>query len=238
MKKILLSIILLLLMTGCTATYEIKVSNEKIYENLTVLESRGKSKEKVDELGNTFETYAKKYGTKNKIITSFYYLYSDQGCVENCSYYNNKYINNEENIGYLLSNTFSFEEYKDSAIANELLPGFSSEYDGRYLTISGGNSWNFINGYNNLDKITINIETNYKITSTNGKKINNTTYQWNVYKGNTDGLKGVYIVIDTKEIIKEKKSSLISYIIIVIVLIVLIFVGIFLSNKNKQENSI
>lgn len=237
MKKILLSIILLLLMTGCTATYEIKISNGKISESLTVLESKDRSKEKVDEIGNTFEMYAKKYEVQNKIITSFYYLYSDQGCVENCSYYKNEYIDNEENIGYSLSNTFSFEEYKDSTLANELLPGFSSEYDGRYLKISGGNSWNFINGYNNLDKITINIETDYKVTSTNGKRVNN-TYQWNVYRGNTEGLKEMYIVIDTKEPIKENKSSLFSYIIIVIVLIAVILIGIFLSNKNKQENSI
>ena len=37
-KKIILGIFLVLLMTGCTSDYKIKISNGKVYEELTIFE--------------------------------------------------------------------------------------------------------------------------------------------------------------------------------------------------------
>ena len=236
MKKLIVGLIIVLFMTGCSATYKIKVKDNKIEEELTVLESSSKANTSVDESGRTFKDYALIYGQTDNINTIFYYQYGDEGCTSDCSYYDKKYTDNNLSVGFTLSHAFNFDEYQYSTLANELLPSFSSEYDGRYIKVSGGSTWNFINGYKSLDSITITLESDYKVISTNGSK-NGNVYTWEITKDNYNKLKSLYFIIDTTEKVEKNKIRLIHIFLLVIVSAV-IAIGYNLFKKRKQDDSI
>lgn len=237
MKRIIIGVLAILLMTGCSAEYNLKIVDDKVEETLEVIETNSNYFDIQDDSGRSFKDYSKKYGETKRIYTNYYNQYSDTECENECFVYDKKYINENNKVGFSLNHSFSLEDYKNSTIASELLPGFNSTYDGQYLEISGGTSWNFINGYENLEDITITIETNYKVVKTNGKRVGN-TYSWKIHKGNVEGLNQLYLMVDTKEEIKEEKTSIIVYIVILILILISVIIGYNLLKKNKEYNSI
>ena len=256
MKRIIIGVLAILLMTGCSAEYNLKIVDDKVEETLEVIETNSNYFDIQDDSGRSFKDYSKKYGETKRIYTNYYNQYSDTECENECFVYDKKYINENNKVGFSLNHSFSLEDYKNSTIASELLPGFNSTYDGQYLEISGGTSWNFINytvgaEYNPNDNnkiyiryaeagrepITITIETNYKVVKTNGKRVGN-TYSWKIHKGNVEGLNQLYLMVDTKEEIKEEKTSIIVYIVILILILISVIIGYNLLKKNKEYNSI
>lgn len=236
-KRIIIGLLVIFLMTGCSAKYNLKIKDNKVEESLEVIETNSNYFDVQDDSGRSFKDYSKSYGETKKIYTNFYNQYSDNECNSDCEIYDKKYKNENNSIGFSLSHDFAFEDYKNSTLAIELLPGFYSNYDGQYLEIYGGTSWNFINGYENLEDITITIETDYKVVRTNGKRLGN-TYSWTIHKGNVEGVNQLYFVIDTKEELKESKINIIFYIIIIVIIIFAIIIGYYLLKKNKEENRI
>ena len=232
--KIVIAIFFLLLMTGCSANYSIKISDGKINESFEVIENDLTIASIKNEVGRSFKDYAKSYGSTYDTYNSFYNLYADEGCSNDCNYYEKKYIEESDKVGFNLSYIFDFKNYSDSSIANEFLPSFQSSYDGKYLSISGENTSAVINSYDNLSDITINIETDYKVVSTNGKR-NGNNYSWKITRDNYQSLSELYIVIDTSisTITKEKNTFLYFLILLAILLLFLVLYFIY---KKKQNN--
>ncbi len=237
-KKIIISIFLTILMTGCSANYKIKISNGIVEETFSTIENNFNNAKIKDESGRSFVDYSKVYGNDYDLYTSFYNLYADEGCAYNCEIYDKKFINNEKEIGFELTHKFTLEEYGDSSIANELLQGFNTNFDGRYFTISSGNNWNHFDSYNSLDDIKIEIETDYFVKETNGQK-NGNNYVWNINKNNMN--KSIYITFDTNKeidkVIDNAKGTNSFFTLIVLILIaLLLFVFLYL-RKNKNQKS-
>ena len=238
MRKKLLIILLAIFMTGCTAEYKITIKDGKVYETLTVVEENEENLNVEDESGRTFKDYAEIYGKSFNLLTSFYELYSDEPCKNNCSYYTKEYINDNGKIGFSLTHEFSLDEYNDSTIANEYFPGFQVEIEENIVKIIGGSSWNFINGFENIDELKITIETDNKVISSNGKKYNN-EYTWKVSKGNTSGLSKLYMMLDTSIIDeKENQNNSIWYFIILLLLVIIALVCYLMYKKRNEQNSI
>lgn len=237
MKKIILIILLAIIMTGCNAEYKITIKDGKVYETLTVIEDNKENLNIKDEIGRTFEDYAKMYGKTYDLTTSFYDLYSDESCEEGCSYYNKEYINEDGKIGFRLTHEYDLDEYNDSTIANEYFPGFQVEVEESIVKIIGGSSWNFINSFKTLDEIKITIETENKIISSNGVKKDN-EYTWKVHSGNTNGLNRLYMMLDTNSKEEENKNNSIWYFIILLILIIIALVGYLMYKKRNEQNSI
>ena len=230
--KFILIISILFLFTGCSVDYKLKITNGKIIENMSVLENNIElATINISDIGMSFNDISKKYGMEKNVYSSYYNYSADEGCVLECDIYEHEYINNSKNIGFVLSNEFDYNSYSDSTIAKEMLPSFEETFDGRYLTISGGSSWNFINGYENLDNIKISIETDFPVISSNGNNKGN-VYNWNIYRGDTSGLEKLYIVIDTKSEVPKKNKNL--YLLLIIFIVLIMLVMFILWNKNKE----
>ena len=235
MRKIVIGLLLIFLLTGCNANYSIKISDGKIVEKFEVVEENMDLALKKDETERSFKDYAEYYGSTSSTYSSFYNLYADEGCNGSCEYYDKIFINQDSKIGFILDHIFDYENYVDSSLANELLPSFESSFDGRFLTISGGSSWNFINGYSALNEVTINVETDYKVTSTNAKK-NGNTYSWKINKDNYLSQDRIYIIIDTSNTIQNESSNSSSMLLLIIIMIILIISGLFLLYMKKKDN--
>lgn len=231
-KKILLIALFTIILTGCKATYKININDGKIKEELSVLETNKDLRDVKDDSGRSFVDYAKLYGDTLDIITSSNYLYSDTECVEDCSYYDRGYINDSDKVGFKLSHEYTFEEYKDSTIANEWLPGFYTNFDGRYLTIRGGGTWNYLKSYDSFEELEIQIDTDYRVVTSNAKA-SGTTYTWNIKKEDLNRTNNINIVIDTQG---KKDLGGLPDMIVILIILALVIAGLvlYMRQKNRQ----
>ena len=238
MKKryLFIYLFLLLILTGCNAKYSLEIKDGMIKETFSVIEKSDSDVINIkDEFGNSFYDYSLKYGEEEDIDTSFDALYSPSKCQSDCSFYDKQIINDSGIIGFELSHKFTFEEYSYSSIAKEIIPGFSTIYDGRYMKISGGPNWTYFDSYEHLENIDLTIDTNYRVVSTNLKKVREGKYEWNITKG--DG--NLYITLDTNTIvntnINEKDNNNNQMILYLIILLVLLVIALFVCSINNRK---
>lgn len=243
-KKIVFVLLILLLTTGCSADYTIKIYDGKIEEDLYVYENDLFKANVVDDMEMSFKDYALEYSQKDKIYTSHYNMYSDnrEDCIvtwdNDCSFYNSSYVETSDEVGFSLYNDFSLDKYSDATIPNDFIPGFVANYDGKTLNISGGSDWKFLNSYTNLDRINIKVQTNYKVISTNAKHDGNGEYSWEIDKNNNNKMEEIYMILDTSSTKKFVNSKLILLIVFSVVSIGLIIGFIVLNNKRKDNNRV
>lgn len=236
-KKIIFGILLVIFLTGCNAKYNLKIENGTVKEELIIVENNLTIAKKENEVGESFASFASIYGSEYDLNTSFYNIYSDDGCIENCEVYDKEYINDNDKIGFSLKHNFIYEKYGDSTLANEYLPSFQSTFDGKYLTIRGKDPSSLINSYEDLTDITISVESDYRVISSNGKKSGN-NYTWQISKEKKKSFDELYIIIDTtEEAVKEENNTLL-YIIILIALLIAFATCYILVRKNKTKNAI
>lgn len=240
MKKILICFGFIFILTGCTANYTIDISNGVIKEKLEVFEKSVDIANIKDETEQSFFDYSEYYGKNKNLLTSFYELYADDPCDESsgdeCTFYNKKFLD-EDGVGFELSHDFNITDYFDSSIPNEFVPGFEVSYDGKYLTISGGINWDFINAYDNLDSINITINTSYMVQSTNMKH-NGNSYYFSVHKGDTSALNKIYITLDTEILKDEKVSNNVIILIVLLIILLASIIAILLIKKNRRINDL
>ena len=232
MKKryLIISLFLVVLLTGCNVDYSLEIKDNKIKETLRVVETNSDLFEEKDENDMSFFDYSKMYGEESDINVDYNGLYSQEKCNDNCVYYDKEMINDNGLLGFELFHEFSFNEYSFSSIANEMIPAFSSTYDGRYLRINGGSNWTYFKTYDSLEDITFNINTDYKVVSTNLEQDGFGKYKWTI-KNNNDKL---YIVIDTQTIVEEENNKDILIFLIIVVVGLIIAAICMTINKRKK----
>jgi len=243
-KKILFILFLLLFTTGCKADYTIKIYDGTIEESLTVTEKNMAKAEIMDDMEMSFKDYALEYSAAESIYTSHYNMYADnrEDCVitpdNNCEFYESSYINEKSLVGFSLVGNFLFDNYVDSTIPNDFVPGFTSSYDGKYLKISGGTDWNFLKSYPLLDEIKINVDTNYEVVSTNAVKESDGEYYWRVDKFNYNKFPEIYMILDTSIVNNNSNFKIILFIILGIVVLLGIYMFMKMSEKRRKNNRI
>ena len=234
-KKILIISLFILFIVGCKANYSLDIKDEKIKETLEVIEEDDELINTFDESNTSFYDYSKKYGEELDIDVNYYDFYSQEECEDNCEYYDKEFIDNNDEVGFILSHSFDFTDYSNSSIANEIIPSFSSSFDGRYLEISGGSSTNFTDSYKNLDEINIIINTTYKVKSTNLSQIGNGKYKWTIKNDGTSKSKKLFIKIDTKEIVENDEENTNEMLIIIIFIVIGLIIALIYIKINEKK---
>lgn len=238
-KLFITSLLIVIVLTGCKANYSITIMDDEIDEKFSVIEENSDYLEIKDDAGLTFIDYAKFYGEEKDLDTNYDALYSDEECEENCIYYEKTFVDEDGKVGFILENKFTFDDYKMSSIANDLIPGFQTTYDGRFLRIYGGSSWQFVNDYEYLDEVVIDIVTNYRVTGTNLQQIGKGKYRWTVKNGKKNNGKQLFISLDTKTKVditeKESDSNPLLVLLIAIGALVLLIIGYTVYKRQKTD---
>lgn len=238
-KLFITSLLIAIVLTGCKANYSITIMDDEIDEKFSVIEENSDYLEIKDDAGLTFIDYAKFYGEEKDLDTNYDALYSDEECEENCIYYEKTFVDEDGKVGFILENKFTFDDYKMSSIANDLIPGFQTTYDGRFLRIYGGSSWQFVNDYEYLDEIVIDIVTNYRVTGTNLQQIGKGKYRWTVKNEKKNNGKQLFISLDTKTKVditeKESDSNPLLVLLIAIGALVLLIIGYTVYKRQKTD---
>lgn len=190
MKRIILLLILVVFITGCSAEVNINVSSNGIYEQVTITDnvSNGRPKEHILA---SYREYVPAF-SKTLIADT-----EPDVKLEGVEYYTRAL--EETNTGYKVSYgyKFGFDNYKDSRSVDL---GFKDAIiqrdavDKEILLTTDSDGLKYFNMYPALSNVTINIvSTEFKVKDSNADYVNNNVYTW-VLNGNTK--KSVYIVFD------------------------------------------
>lgn len=212
MKKVILLIVLVLTLCGCSAKYEITLKNNKITEKFVIVES-DKS------------IFDKQLDTGWTIRESFESLLNDDDYAsEN---YEIKSLINDEQLGieYVSKET---ESILSSSIVQQCYKNPSVIEEGNIVTINTGTEFQCYELYENLENIEVILKTDYKVISSNADSINNDTYIWNISEGGNKQIEIAYEVSDN--------SSKYVYYVIGALSLILIVVFIYTRNKIKNKN--
>jgi len=229
MKKIILLIITIFILTGCSAEYELIYENNYFNESLKLTSYKNES----------FINYVNTNYNRNYFINYKLQL-GDMSETEYISkyggVYNKKIINEENNYGIELGYNYDKkEEYINSSIVYNL---FDNIYVNENI-IRATNIKNIFESYDSLKEIKIVFSTDKNVISTNCDEEKDGKYYWYI---NNNNYKQKDIKIDLDE--NENKlltsdgylnGKIIKYILMFILIIVLISIPIIYEKVRKSN---
>lgn len=150
MRKLIVLTTIVVLLSGCTATYEIKISDISIAETTTIIGT------------------AEGVNQVNKIISTY----------SNLSSYSK--TKTADGLGVILNHEFNYVEYSDSTFGQECFENFSFGYgEEEYLTLLAENFTCF-SKYPELEKVTVKIYISPSINFANYNDYRDQAYIWTI----------------------------------------------------------
>lgn len=225
MKKKLVLISALFLLTGCSATYEIEIYDDTINEKIDITDSTSSSAIEVKEkIYNIFET---KVGGVDELARNFQ-PYSDK---------KNNYYSIREN------STFKIEDYKNE-VANitDCCRSIELSDDGDYIVFRTLGYFKWFEQYEDLDELTIRIKSNHKLVETNADEIHRYSYTWIINKDNYKE-KIPYIKLYSDKYVFNYNNEFVKKVLPIVVITGIILGGsgityFYLKKKNSKINEI
>lgn len=216
MKKVLI-LIFALFLSGCTATYEVNIKDDKVIEKLTLIETDITLFDKQTDTGWTLrETFDSLVNHENEFSNDPYKV---------------KSLNNNERLGVEYTSS-SAKSILNSSILNQCYINPSVVVIDEIVEINTGTNFKCYEYYDNLDTIKVIFKTNHEVISTNATEKNGNTYIWNFTKDSNKDIKISYY----ENVVNNSNSLVFIFIIVIIVLIV--GSGIYLlSKKINKTNS-
>lgn len=241
-KKRLLILLSIFLLTGCQAEYNIVIEENIVKEELLVYETNMSKWNTIQ--GNNILTYQQYQQEYKSSPVGIYY--NDQnvdvetGFNPNRRYYTINLLNESNKKGLSFNNDFGINRYADSYIIRNCFNRINISNQNNIMTISTNKELSCMNYIDGLDKITINIKTNYEVLETNATNNDNNTYTWIITKNNYTN-SNIYIKINKDANSNSKKSfkNIIMsnfQLIYIMVIIAFILLGIFIYTMFKKNS--
>lgn len=235
MKKNILLILLIILLTGCKANYNLKIDETGFHEKLTLTSENDSDNQLIKEYpipvfydaeGNNEEPMKKEKDVK-------YYKSSlkDNNGLNILTY---SYTFNENNVlsSRIINNAFEKTYLKPH--------DYDENGTNDYLLISTTNDFSGFD-YENLTEATVTIENNYKVISSNADLVKGRKYTWYFTK---DNIKEINMVYDPNvlEVSKKnkllRKNTILTFMIEFLVVSIVILIIIVLRGYSKYKDEI
>ncbi len=218
MKKIFI-IFTILLLCGCSATYNLEISNDSFKENVSIF---------FDKESTEVSNY-EDIESDDKITP---YINNDYSALVNKKdNYKKKVIDGDNYTNVILDYKYNEKTFENSNLLNNCFENFSFVNKKTYLIKTSGM---FYCLYEDQDEVTINIKTNNKVLQSNETSKTGNVYTWKI---NSSNVNNTDIVFEVEKGFPMKKFliyfaivSLSAFIIIVLLTLIL--------NKRKRNNEI
>lgn len=247
MKKILICLFIMIFSCGCSATYNLEINDNGFKEESTFYENDSNLFNKSITNGKTYRELVE--NVYNNPMAIFYNNQNNDfetGIVEGKEYYNSKLID-DGRLGLIYSYNFSENNYLDSYVLNLCFDSKNIYKEGSVTVLTSSKGFTCFDYYDYLTDVTVNIITDYKVTSSNADSVIGNTYTWNITKDNAAS-KIIFIKykIILEENPKEEKKTFSfwkeNWLGLVIILIILFLAGVFTFNlvmkKNNENNKL
>lgn len=227
MKKTILLITLIFMLTGCEAVYNLNIDGNSFKEEmiLTTNDITAKNKKSVDvalksNIPIIFENYKPEVNFKQNDF----------------KYYTISKVETNNEIGVKYEAEFTKENYADSTIVKTHVPTFKLTESGNIMRLTVSKKRSIFENYPDLDKVTINITTNHKVTKQNADGVSGNTYTWTLTKDNYK-TKEIYLnyskELNTPQKEETKNYNIIFYVFGLGILAAIIYIVIKAKNTGK-----
>ena len=236
--KVLLFSFLLFILSGCTATYDLKISEKGFSENLKI------NATSISENNEVVNYPLLAYVTDNEGDDSSLSEEDKFKKIKGIDYYNDS-ISQDDNGFNIIKYSYQFDKsrFLDSSIINRsfsrvIIKKYDSNGDGKddYTYLTTSDDFSLFDDYNNLEKVTIRITCNYKVISNNADSREDNTYIWTFSRGDMESINLIYDTsskIDDRNLF-EKNSMFVTFVIIVIIFS-LVYLLVKKISKKKNE---
>ena len=189
MKKILLLLVLVILLTGCSANVNLTVTSTNIEEEI-IISAYSDSDTTKAQLYTSFRKYMPVFASVPLSDTE------PDTKKDGIEYYTRR----EQDLGsgykFNYKYKYKFEDYKNSrsvklGFASRTIQRNSGEKNIMISTDSAG--LKYFEQYPNLESVTINIKSSYKMLENNADYVNGNVYTWVLRKGKK---KSIYLLLD------------------------------------------
>lgn len=216
--KIVLLIVILLSLTGCSFEYNIKIDTNTI------------SEENIVYIPNTDKNDIKQ--EVEKLVSRY------TGPTNSLGMYKQSVIEDNNNFGMSYKKNYdTLNDYNNSLSFSICYDNYKLIKEKDKIVISTSKRFNCFNKYSELDDVTINIDSSLEVESSNADEVNGNIYTWNINKSNADN-KPINIVLKPNTEQKEKQRQL-SVVLLVIAAFILLGIIVFLiRSKGKRKNKI
>lgn len=218
MRRNILMILFVLLLSGCSANYNLTIDKNVFKEELFV---DGVSINDKKSLVLPIEYDVDEYDVdevKN----------GDEG------FYKYKIGNNNFSLSY----SFNNDNFSYSKLLNSCYKKVFAGYIDNYYMITTTGSFSCFDNYSELDNVKVVIKSQYKLVNSNADSIEGFNYIWNIDRNNLDN--GIFLQLDTssrkKSIFELLGGNSIYIFIFQFILILILFVFfLFIRNVNKDD---
>lgn len=167
MKKILYLLLLCLIISGCSATYDIDITNQKVKENLKLIETDNTKFDKENSSGWTYRQIIESTLSPNEFAHETY---------------TTKKIETEDSLGLEYNNNLEYLDLRNLSVLEQCYSKYNILDNDNSISLDTGTKFDCYDYYENLDEITIRLKTNHKVLNNNATKVENGTYIWEFTK--------------------------------------------------------
>ncbi len=210
-------------MTGCSVDYTINIDKENAKEKIVAFFNNTTTNQKLIE-----------QITNNKTLAYYDNDYNES------KYYDISQSKDKKNNSLALTYQYVYpiKKLQYSNAIGECFYNKSVIKDQNYITLNTSNGVDCIyrDGQKQIDKLTVHVNTDYKVVETNADKVKDNEYIWNITDQNFKN-KSIYMKIDYKSIKKSSLSNhekIIAYIMIFLFLIFIVGLILFRMKQNKN----
>ena len=229
--KYFILILSLFLISGCSAEVNLTIDKNSIDEdvNITFYEEGDYTKELIN---SSFRNYIPIYLEEPIVDTE------EDLPFPNVTYYQKK--TKDLGNGYLFNYKYNFDidKYKEARTIKGAFKRYDITTTNNILNIStDSGEIIYFNDYPLLDKITVNIKTDYLVLEHNADRVNNNIYTFEFTK---DSRKSINMKVNLNKNTKEQILG-VNYsdlYILGIIIIIIILISLYLIIKNRNNNKI
>lgn len=206
MKKVLLFIICLVVLSGCEVNYNLVITENSISENTKIFTDINNYEEYDGKLlSDFFDLYSEYY--EPIYFNDENYDYYSGGYQPNVRYYTlNSYVNDNYK-GVLFKNVFSFNDFYRSSMIKNCFDEISVQNSYEMYLIRTSNKCKLFSSYSLLNQIKITLNTDLEVIYNNADSVVGNTYTWIINKENyTDKSVSLSLVNNTRKAIDDDKE--------------------------------
>ncbi len=231
-------LVLSFILCGCSATYNIEITNNKVIEDLTFLEDASKINDKVLSKEEIEGTEYEEAGESYKKLVDDEYKIETQAFVNEGSAYYKKSLIDSDKYGLNYKYSFDISNYNDSYIANSASRMFNfMDYGGTlYISTSTEIAKDYFENFDTLDKITVHIKSSYKVKNNNADRTSGYNYYWDITNSNYKDKK-IYLELDKNKEISNYEGKNTTFLIVGLCIAIFAFIVIIFLNKKRKKNN-
>lgn len=181
MKKIIYLILMLFLITGCDATYNLTLENNNFTENLEITNSD----KKTWNINNPSNKDIRNQTLNSALATDYREEIPEVNTkIEGIKYYDIKNIDTENTLGISYKGDFTLYDYQYSTIVNTNVKSFNYQNNKDGIIINIKKPIDAFNLYPELNNLTIKFKTNHQVIKNTADDIVDDVYYFYLNKNN------------------------------------------------------